>query len=116
MNRPAPPPLLIQMPLCPVCAEDVHPVADGGFECDRCLCSWPLEVDGFTEGEWLDADAERCAVKCQPWADNRWVSEVRQRQVFQCVLDARHLEHEGDLRLHAHPEVTGAVFEKGWRG
>lgn len=115
-NRPAPPPLLLQMPLCPVCGQAVHK-APGGYECDVCRCSWLDDVDGLTEGEWLEPDAARCTVSCQPWADNIWVSDVRRAQVFRCVLDADHARYDATERgMHAHPEVTGAVFARGWQG
>lgn len=58
-GRPTPPPLQIQLPICPLCGNTVE--KDGGvFRCFDCEAYWPTENAGHEPGEWDHVLAPQC--------------------------------------------------------
>lgn len=102
-DRPAPPPLEMQPPNCPICDEETTFDADG-FMCGHCDAWWK---DLGAIGEWINSDAPQCEATVQPLADNRMASDKARARVSRCALDAG---HDG---LHASVDFTYAV--KGWK-
>jgi hypothetical protein len=90
-DRPAPPPLEAQAPLCGVCGNEVG-YELGYFSCENCEAYWPVD-DAFTcNGEWDEPDAKRCTS-----TDEYGGEQVR------CVLAAGHTAGDCTARRHTSP-------------
>jgi hypothetical protein len=87
---PAPPPLEIQYPLCPLCGNEVDHDGDG-FRCYPCAASWPDERIGIYDGQWSDPDAPRCeSIDGRFLPGGQWAKSSPKWEIFRCLYPAGH--------------------------
>jgi hypothetical protein len=100
-SRPAPPPLEIRCPDCPICSKETTP--EDGFVCEPCGAYWPYEGIGDEHGAWLEDDAEQCPATIEPYKSyvDRRFDSIRDNR-YRCYLDA------DDHAEHRHPDHIGS--------
>ncbi len=102
----APPPLEPQVPICPMCREEVDSDGDGGWLCHADKAAWSGLDLGWERGEWQEADIFACLSLAKRVrglvpgfpGDDGWV--------WQC---AKPLGHEGP-----HYSEDGAIWPNSW--
>jgi hypothetical protein len=105
----APPPLLLQSPLCPFCHEAVRDDGDD-WVCEPCNAEWPLGGAGNQAGQWIEADIYACQsmAKHKPGtvAVDGALNDGDDYWAWQC---AKPLGHAGE-----HHSTTGATWPNSW--
>lgn len=105
----APPPLLAQAPLCPMCGDEVQSDGDGGWNCDDCKASWSGLDVGWEKGEWMEADILACSSMARDRAHVDSGGVIHDGDDFWAWQCAKPLDHEGD-----HHSGTGATWPNPW--
>jgi len=96
ITRTPPPPLVLQLPLCPLCEDEVY-AEDNTLRCVPCGASWSgtSESIGRDAGAWekddWDSPIPRCASTIQPWATEEKYPRLKS-MTFRCDLNEDHLD------------------------
>lgn len=93
LKRSTPPPLEPQLPLCPLCKDEVYS-EDDYFRCGPCSVEWPATGIGNASGAWelddWDNPVPQCASTIQPYVGSDHAA--LQPLTFRCDLNEEHLD------------------------
>lgn len=107
------PPLVVQLPLCPICDKEVNYDGDT-FWCETCHGTWAS--DRYDEDGEANPDVEQCPAEIAPYADGEYTTIRGYR--FRCVRDVGH-DADGPFDRHIGVRSDGGVDYDGvpyeWR-
>jgi len=103
-TRPAPPPIIWQAPLCPLCDAEVECDGDS-LACTNCEAHW--SVTGNDDGEWYADDEPQCAA----------TGASRGGDAEQCLKSENHVDSPSqEVRAHASASYQWGEGIDSWHG